>query len=160
MKEVRHSTEILSGLADLWPWAHSLSEVGNVTWEACSHVTMSSFLRIVTVLRCILLPNTTLMIHKTCHFTVGFCKKFCQSEIYLKWDATPWKQRRLCGLKTGLSLPCVWTLHDCGGEKCRLIQMFPGGGDVNAMDSITGFSKMMNNSLESLRVKNPPLVDI
>ena len=54
----------------------------------------------------------------------------------------------------------MWTLHDCGGEKCRLIQMFPGGGDVNAMDSISGFSKMMNNSLVSLRGKNPPLVDI
>lgn len=51
--------------------------------------------------------------------------------------------------RQGLSLQYGWTLHDCGGEKCRLIQMFPGGGDVNAMDNIIGFSKMMNNSWES-----------
>ena len=64
-----------------------LGEVGNVTWDACSRMPVSARLRVVTVLWCTLLPNVTLMMHKIRHLTVGFCKKFCQSEIYLKWDA-------------------------------------------------------------------------
>ena len=40
-----------------------LCEVGYVAWDACSHMTASALLRVVTVLWCILLPNVNLMMH-------------------------------------------------------------------------------------------------
>lgn len=95
-----------------------LGEVGNVTRDAWSHATVSALLRAVTLLWCTLLPNGTLMMHKIWHFTVGFCKKFCQSEIYLKWDAmimeeVVWlKDRAFLSHMGGLSMTVVERSED------------------------------------------------
>lgn len=141
MKEVRHTAEILSGLADLWPWDPSVRwgmslEMHVTTWHQRQHFS--------GLLRC--------------------CDAFC-SQMLISWCITygisPWasarnfaSQRSIwsellhldngggCVVKRqGLSLPYGWTLHDCGGEKCRPTQMFHGGGDVNAVETWWDFLK-------------------